>query len=278
MKTKALASEIGIGATEPLSLRVSVAALTRVLFPHPDDNEVMLALERKATLLEENGQRLVGIKAQPFGGALRIHDPKPLQDLIGEFHFDSEESRAEQDFRIFIRPEDWTKVREFCLGRLGRLDDSVLEVDPARELREEFADALKVDLKPNQYTYQTIRTIVEDQPSPTENVNARGYLTTRIYRIFEARILDHALASAMIENSKSCSDKNLRDLALQDSWRGGSGRTNAVLTLPLRVISDFYSTLPPEGRNTPAWFHSHLLDETVPATLDGISVPKYQRL
>src|SRR5688500_121371 len=47
MKTKAIVSEVGIGATDELSLRVSVAALVRVLFEHPDDGTLMLAIERK---------------------------------------------------------------------------------------------------------------------------------------------------------------------------------------------------------------------------------------
>ena len=37
----------GIGATNELSLRVSVAMLVRVLFKNPRDGEWMLALERK---------------------------------------------------------------------------------------------------------------------------------------------------------------------------------------------------------------------------------------
>ena len=37
----------GIGATDELSLRLSVATLVRVLFENPKDRELMLALERK---------------------------------------------------------------------------------------------------------------------------------------------------------------------------------------------------------------------------------------
>jgi hypothetical protein len=46
----------GIGATQALSVRVSVATLVRVLFENPRDGDLMLALERKATLRQtENG-------------------------------------------------------------------------------------------------------------------------------------------------------------------------------------------------------------------------------
>jgi hypothetical protein len=43
--------EIGVGATQDLSLRVSAATLVRVLFENPGDGNLMLALERKATIL-----------------------------------------------------------------------------------------------------------------------------------------------------------------------------------------------------------------------------------
>ena len=278
MKTKAIVSEVGIGATDELSLRVSVAALVRVLFEHPDDGTLMLAIERKATLLEEDGRRFVDVKAQPFGGALRLHDLKPLQELIGDFYFDSEESRAEQDFRIFIRPADWETVREFCLGYFSQPDDSVLETDPGRELAEEFADALEIDLKPDQYTYQAVGTIVEDHPSTAKNIHARGYPTARIYRIFEARILDSTLASTMIERSEGRSDEDLRELALQDARTGGAGRANGVLIMPSEEINDFYTTIPIGARNQPILFQTHHLDETVGAILEGVPVPKYRRL
>ena len=278
MKTKSISSEIGIGPTDQLSLRVSVAALVRVLFEDSTNGELMLALERKATLLEEDGRRFVDVKAQPFGGALRLHDLKSLQELIGDFHFDSEESRAEQDFRIFICPADWETVRAFCLKHLGRFNGSVLESNPIRELREEFADALGMDLKPDQYTYQAVGTVVENQPAPTENSHARGYPTTRIYRIFEARILDPSLASVMLKNSETFSKENLYKLAQKDSQNSGTGKANTVLTLPFKEIQGHYQAIPFESSNRPIRFQAQQLDETVAAVLDGVSVPKYRRV
>ena len=67
------ASRIGIGPTTELSLRVSVASLARVIFPSPEDGTPMLALEHRATLLP--GEEQVVVKAQPFGGAVRILYP-----------------------------------------------------------------------------------------------------------------------------------------------------------------------------------------------------------
>src|SRR6187200_928878 len=142
----------GIGPTGELSLRVSSATLVRVLLARPTDGEPMLALERKATLHDGTKGQVVEVKAQPFGGALRIQDLGSLQRILGDFHFDGQESLAEQDFRIFIRPSDWEAVRAFCLRHIHSPKDPILETDPTRELTEEFADTLGIELKQDQYT------------------------------------------------------------------------------------------------------------------------------
>ena len=238
----------------------------------------MLALERKATVLEHATGHGVNVKSQAFGGALQILDPNALKKQIGDFHFDSEQSRAEQDFRIFIRPSDWESVKEFCLAQIRRAGSSALEADPSRELTEEFADALRTNLEADQYTIEPVGIIIEEHPSSTEFIHAAGYPTARLYRIFEARILDASLASAMIKNNETGSDEFLRELALRDFRRGGIGRANAVLTLPLQEITAFYRTTSLENRNRPIWFQGYQLDETVAAVLEDVSVPKYRRI
>jgi hypothetical protein len=268
----------GIGATKELSLRVSVATLVRVLFKNPRDGDLMLALERKATLREAENGRIVEVKSQPFGGAIRILDLKRIQELIGDFHFDSERSRSEQDFRIFIRPSDWPIVREFCTQHLTQVGDPILETDPGRELAEEFADALKVKLKPDQYIQKPAATVVEDNPAPTENVHAHGFLTARVYRVFEATITDSSLALAMITNSESLSDADLQELVRQDAQSGGKGRANAILAVPIKRISDFYLAVSPKERNLAVLFEKNRLTETAATVLESIPVPKYQRL
>jgi hypothetical protein len=276
MTSKLYTSDIGIGPTDELSLRVSVGALVRVLCAHPGNGEILLALERKATLLKSEDGLFVDVKSQPFGGALRLLDPTALQKRIGDFHFDSENSRLEQDFRIFIQPSHWESVQAFCLEQIRR--PSVLEADPTRELAEEFADALRIDLEPDQYTVQAVGIIMEEHPSSTEFFHVRGYPTVRIYRIFEARILDSSLASALIRNSETCSDSELREITLEDARHGGLGRANAVLTLPLNQITAAYLSVRLESRNTPISFQDHQLDETVAALLDDVPVPKYRRV
>jgi|SRR5688572_6593824 len=270
--------EFEAGTTADLSLRVSVATLVRVLFEDPRDGELTLALERKATLFKAEGGPAIEVIAQPFGGAIRILDLRKLRDRIGDFHFDSEESRSEQDFRIFIRPSDWSVVREFCIQHFSRVDDSILESAPTRELAEEFADALKISLKPDQYTLKPVRTIVEDYPTPTENIHAKGYPTARVYRIFEARILDPSLSRTILMNSESYSNHNLQELALENARNGGIGRANAMLTLPLNLTRGAYLAISPQARNAPISFQDNQLDASVAAVLEGVTVPKYRKL
>jgi len=268
----------GIGATEELSLRVSVATLVRVLLENPRDGDLMLALERKATLHKAENERIVEVKCQPFGGAIRILDLERTQELIGDFHFDSERSRSEQDFRIFIQPADWLVVREFCVQHLTQDGNPILETDPGRELAEEFADALKIKLKSVQYIQKPVATVVEDNPAATENIHAEGALTARVYRVFEATITDSSLALAMITNSEALSDADLQGFVRQDAQSGGKGRANAILTVPIKRINDFYLAMSPKERDRPVPFEKNRLAETVPVVLEGIAIPKYQRL
>ena len=268
----------GIGATKELSLRVSVATLVRVLFKNPNDGDRMLALERKATLHGSENGRVVEIKCQPFGGAIRIRDLSIMRTVIDDFHFDSEGSRSEQDFRIFIRPLDWEIVREFCIEHLSRVDDPVLEADPTRDLAEVFAEALKINLKPHQCIQKPVATIVENEAAPTENIRAGGIPTVRVYRIFEAAILESSLAYTIMKNSESISREDLCALAFEDAQKGGKGRASAILALPLKHISDHYLAITPDQRNMPILFDKNQLEETVPAVLEGIIMPKYQRL
>jgi hypothetical protein len=270
--------DIEVGETQDLNLRVSVATLVRVLFRNPNDGDLMLVLERKATVRKTGNGSVVEIKSQPFGGGIRILDLNAMRGLIGDFHFDSERSRAEQDFRIFIRASDWETVRKFCIQRLNRMDDPILETGPERELTEEFADALQIALKPDQYLHKPFAIVVENAAAPTENIHARGIPTVRIYSIFEATITDNSLAYAMLTNSERHSDQDLCDLAVQDSQNGGHGRANAILALSLKSLSEIYSAVPAEERNAPILFKKNRLAETVAVVLEGISAPKYERL
>ena len=261
-------------ATE-LSLRVSVATLDRVIFQRPIDGTLMLALERKATLIGDTDERSVYVRAQPFGGAVRILDLAALRELVNDFSFDSRRSESEQDFRLLIRPADWETVKEFCIHHLQDPDDPVLESDPCRELVEEFAECLQVNLRPDQYVYHPVGFVVENEPTTTDNVYSRGYPTVRIYRTFEVRLVDDSLCQTIVATSERYSDVVLQTLAMNDAQNRGQGRANSVLALPLNLIRDLYLKISPVKRYSPRLVGGHQLDTSVLALLDNVDAPQF---
>ena len=256
-------------------VRVSVATYNQVVFPHPQNGTTMLALERKATVLKDG---TVSILAQPFGGGIRILNPTSLREIIGEIQFDSERSQQEQDFRILIPPSKWESVKQYCLRHLENPDDSELESTPDRELEEEFAETLAASLTPDQYTVKPMGIVIEDNPVQTKNWYARGWLTVRIYRIFKVQILDGGVCQSMLSASQASLDQELGRIALEDFHKGGKGRANSVLVLPLNKVMDAYLALPPEKRFESIMVDNHHLDESVLAVLGDVEVPQYQRL
>ena len=261
--------------TEQLSLRVSVATVVKVLFENPGDSELMLALERKATILS-NG--VIITRAQPFGGGIRILNPSPLQEIIGEIQFDSEQSQREQDFRILIPPSKWELVKQYCLHQLENPNDTELESLPHRELVEEFEETLNVDLKVDQYTVHPAGFVIENNPVPTDNMYVMGRPTVRLYRIFEVHIIDNGLCAIMLDASQRISNQDLRTFALQDFHNGNRGQANSILILPLDLVLVSYRALPVEVRYRKIIIENHELDESVLAVLNDIDVPQYQRL
>jgi hypothetical protein len=261
---------INIGPTNELSLRVSVATLCRVVFPRPGDGIAMMALEHKATLVSSAQQSRVDVKAQPFGGAIRILNLNSVLSIIGNFNFDSERSRAEQDFRVFIQPSTWEAVKDYCLRNLDQENGGNLDSDPSRELMEEFDDALGFQLKTEHYAVKPVRIVVENEPAPTTNVHVAGRLTARIYRIYEVQLRDLALSNLMIANSEKHSQQVMRRLVLEDAQKGGRGRANSIFAAPLEEIRNAFLAAP--GKlGMPIPYGNTILEGNVPAVLEGFS-------
>jgi hypothetical protein len=258
-------------------LRVSVATYNQVIFAHPEDGTMLLALERRATVLKDGS---VSVESQPFGGGIRILNPAPLQKIIGQIQFDSERSRQEQDFRILIPPSKWEQIKEYALHHLEPADEDDLELEsaPDRELTEEFMETINVSLDPGQYKVQPLGFVIENSPVQSKNDYARGQLTVRLYRVFRVRMLDPILCRIMWSSSQLYSDQDLRELARQDFEHGGLGRANTILTLPLDTVRAAYLALPPAERYRKIIIDNHELDESVLAILEGIDVPQYQRV
>jgi hypothetical protein len=258
-------------------LRVSIATYNQVLFPHPDDGTEMLALERRATVLNDGS---VEVKSQPFGGGIRILNPTPLQKIIGKIQFDSERSRQEQDFRILIPSSKWDQIKEYALHHLELEDedDTELEYDPNRELTEEFMETINVKINQRQYSVQPLGFVIENNPVRSKNDHARGQLTVHLYRIFKVEVTDPILCKVMWSIGQLYSDEQLGSRALEDSEYGGQGRANTMLTLPLNKVKESYLALTPDDRYRDLVIDNHRLDESVLAIFQEIDVPQYQRI
>ena len=262
--------EIGFGATNVLHLRVSVAALVSVLFDHPEDGRTMLALEHFATLLEIDGRTEITVRAKSLGGGVRLTDPEALEKLIGSFHYDSEQSRRENDFRILIRSSSWEQVKGICRAHLKEPEKGILDASPERELTEEFEDTLHVKVTPDQYHLKQRGMIVEDRPVETDNVRSAGLPTVRIYFVSEARIKTPEVISRLLASSRRYSVEALREMAGKDARQGGKGRANAILALNLDKLKKFYHTIPAKKLGTPVQYGEFLLDGNVQAIVRSV--------
>jgi len=269
--------DIGIGATEELALRVSVATLSKVIFDPPDTSQTMLALERTATWQEINGESVIVVKAKPFGGGVLLNKPETLFSLIGEFHFDSQRSRQEMDFRIQIRPEDWESVKGFCLHHFQE-NDGVIESSPERELVEEFNDALKLKVALDEFQLRPMGICIEENPRKTENVRVPGTPTVSIYKLYQVRIRSPRLIAAILENNQDITNTGLQDFARRDQHSGGKGRANGVLALFLDAVIEAYQALPPKEHSISISIKGHQIDSNVLAILEEVDTPRYKRI
>jgi hypothetical protein len=267
--------EEGVGATDALSLRVSVGALVRVLFSGPEDGNTMLALERTATVRTVEEQSEVSVVAKPFGGGIRIVDPAALRAAIGDFRYDSERSREERDFRIQIHPASWGSVKRVCREHVRSGGSDILDTSPERELTEEFGDALGVGIVRNQYHLSPAGMLVEDAARKTDSVRAPGRPTVRVYYVFEAWLQDPETISSLLDSSRT-SDGDLGAEALRRAAERGRGRANAALVLGLEDLRSTYLATPRDRRGEPLSRGGHLLAASVAAIVGGVDSPRYE--
>ena len=258
--------------------RVSVATLDRVVFQGTRGAPQMLILERTATLGRDKAPNSSIVWAKPFGGAVHILDVEALRQQIGDFEFDSQRSRSEQDFRILVPAVAWDKVKQFCLLHLVKPDDAIIETSPQRELAEEFMDALRINLEPGQVFSRTAGFVVENTPAPTGNLYGPGVPTVRIYHIFEVNILESSIRTALLENSNRYSDLDLQAMVAADAVHGGKGRANAALALQLHTVINSYLKIPLLQRAKSLTVDGHLFETSVIAVLENVDAPQYERL
>ena len=267
--------KIKTNAAEKFKLRVSVGALVKVLFTNPATGQITLALERIATLRKFNGISRVDVTAKPFGGGVRLTNPKELKRLIKDFQYDSERSRQERDFRILIHPEMWGKIKEMCNEHLHEKRKIIFDNSPYRELTEEFEDSFKIKIKPDEYILIPKGMVIQDLKIKTNNVRAQGMPTVRIYYIFEAWIKSNELVKLMLTKSRQFSEDDFKKDALGDAERGGKGRANSVLTIGIDVLRDFCNSIPLEKRGGNINFGAHKLEENVLALFSEVKNLNY---
>jgi hypothetical protein len=268
----------GIDKNKNLTLRVSAGVLVKILFKDPVNNKTMLALERTASLRKINGKFEAVVQAKPFGGGIRIINPNILKEYIGDFNFDSKESKQEKDFRILINPGSWDTVKKICLNHLKEPVKKIIDTSPERELREEFKDSLRIKLAPDQYSLKPLGMAIEEKPDKTENNRSPGIPTVRIYYLYEALIVSIEIVKMILKNSREITDNHLMKTALQDKRNGGKGRGNAILTLEPCELLDAYNSLPYDKLNKPVYFREHLLAGNVPAIMEEIMPYKYHSI
>jgi hypothetical protein len=259
--------EIEVGKTQDLNLRVSVASLVRLLFDNPENNQTMVALERTATFRKTIDQTNVIVRAKPFGGGVRLTNPQALKSLVGDFNYDSEQSRREKDFRILIRKTCFTKIKDICIKQWEERKSGILDFSPERELSEEFADTLHVKITPDMYRLIPCKIVIEDRPVTSASVRAAGLPTVRIYFVFEAVVDTPDFIAKILTNSQQYSDEDLKKIALNNVRQGGKGRANAVLALGLDELKDVYHSIPINRRKGPIQIKGHQLDGNVPVIL-----------
>ena len=209
---------------------------------------------------------------------MRINQPAVLLEQIGDFHFDSPRTRSEQDFRILHPPCRLGNCQAVLPElRSGGAGSAFLETDPVRELAEEFAETLQFALSPTHYRLAPLELLVENEPVPSENVRAAQTRTARIYTLFEARLIDNRLIRHLFTRAQDISDQKLMEQASEDARNGGNGRANGVLALPIDLLNNIYRNLAPENRNERITAEGHEFEGNVPAVLQEVFVPKYER-
>lgn len=267
---------IGVGPTETLSLRVSVATLSRVVFNHPQAGIPMLALEHKAHSTSSGDPADIFLQAQPFGGGARLLPADNWRAKLGAFHFDSQRSRAESDFRIFIKPDKWETILQLVTEEAALANSELLDSDPARELAEEFDDTLGYNLAAEQYTVRRTGFAIEHEPVPTHSWRAPGQPTVRVYCLDQVTITDVGLIQEMLAASQRQTSKALLELARQRAETTGHGRANGMFIAPLEEIKQALLSIEPAARDRPLPFGDTTLSSNLVALLPEVGSMKYE--
>lgn len=92
--------------------------------------------------------------------------------------------------------------------------------------------------------------------------------TKRIYYLYEAWLTYPGIGKLVLENHNRYSDADLENMALEDARSGGKGRANAIFTVPLADLSDFYRSVQDKQRVGLLNYKGHQMEGNIPAILD----------
>jgi hypothetical protein len=235
-------------AIDEFNLRVSVAPLARTILLDPESGQIMLILERKATVTDHARPHDVQVRAQPLGGASEILDPAALREHIGHLHYDSEESAEKRDFRILIRASEWEDLQRFVAHCFLHPGHSPFETEPHREVAEELENTLGLEITPSFFQTRAISPLVQNEPTSGCAPSSGQKQTVRLYHIHNVEITHAPLVRAILRQSREMTDEKLAEQARRDLQSGqlDSGRANAPLALPLEAMLEEIQQSPGE--------------------------------
>ncbi len=223
-------------------VRVSVGSLTLLTISDPLDQKEYFAFERRATGSSERGRKTWSTKSVPFGGAIKIKDKSALVDLIGDFDFDSDESRENNDFRIIVDRRKWKKIKIFCERSISQNNKRVIDFDPFDEIKEEIWKPTKIEVTRKKLSTKRIGTFANDFPVPTENINTPGKQTYRFYCLYNTRVVDQQLAKKLLKHADLRMDKECGFTAIKSRRTKGDGRYNSILMVGKKEFEEFISS------------------------------------
>ena len=217
---------LGVGKTLNLNLRISVANLAQVFFIDPRTKALKMVLEHNA--LFNDGD--VRMDLRPFGGGCKLLRPDKLYEVIGSFNFDCLKNFNNDDFRIYIKSDDWTIVRNFCLNSFWQ-HDGYIESSVSRELSEEMQYS-GINISSNSYHLQDIGPIVQsEEGEETINTHACGALTKRIFNIQNVQIKDDQVIQEILDHVEQKSLEYMRAKSLEKKKT-----INGVFVLDLETL------------------------------------------
>lgn len=176
-KSLSLNEKIERGKSRSPELRVSCSCCVRL--PSKDG--------RYFVLLNENRRRQGIYSATPISGALKYNDGSILIQIGARL-----EDPNSKDLRFFVERGKLRKFRKWFTKRIGR------EIDPYRELKEEFAGetGLLNDLQPEDLKTRFVG-ITEDERI-TQRAGVSGTLTHYFWEIFETEIVNDRVYDELV--------------------------------------------------------------------------------